>query len=280
MLRAMERTLGEADTELHFANLLPSGHQSIPWSEALDSLIAKGLDAIACCAVNSPVTPDLITSLRKIVDAGGPALVLISHEEVLGLVPNVYYDSRLAGYQAAHHLLRQGYQDLVFVAPFTARWVEARWEGIEEAIRQFGDEKATLRRCPPEGPNYDVDGSHPEGGTHFFETGHRAAVPLFAGDSATTTKTGIIAANDKVAYGVLQAAQEQGKIAGVHFGLIGFDDDSESRLCNLTSLSPPLEDMGQEAARLLLHSRQGKTIPMHVRLRSHLVPRSSTRAIR
>ena len=51
---------------------------------------------------------------------------------------------------------------------------------------------------------------------------------------------------------------------------------TRSRVLGLTNLRPPLEDLGTEAARLLLQRLRGNVTSTQVRLCSHLVPRLST----
>ena len=46
----------------------------------------------------------------------------------------------------------------------------------------------------------------------------------------------------------------------------------------LTTVRPPLEALGEEAARLLLRALNGETANMQICLRSHLIPRLSTNA--
>ena len=44
----------------------------------------------------------------------------------------------------------------------------------------------------------------------------------------------------------------------------------------LTTLHPPLEALGEQAVRMLLSRLNGDDLQMQMRLRSHLVPRSTT----
>jgi LacI family transcriptional regulator len=75
---------------------------------------------------------------------------------------------------------------------------------------------------------------------------------------------------------VLSAAEAAGKKAGVDFGLIGFNDDVEVRALGITTLRPPLEELGREASRNLIRTLQGETIPVQIRLQSQLITRAST----
>ena len=90
---------------------------------------------------------------------------------------------------------------------------------------------------------------------------------------------GVIAGNDFVASGFMRAAADRGWSAGKDYGIVGFDDRPWARAIGLTSLHPPIEEMGREAARQLIRALAGEEIPMQVRLRSHLMPRKSSRRI-
>ncbi len=85
--------------------------------------------------------------------------------------------------------------------------------------------------------------------------------------------------NDGIAFGVLRAMSEAGKKVAEDFGMIGFDDHAKARALRLTTLSPPMEAMGQEAARLLLMEVHGEPVNTQVRMRAHLIPRESTRPV-
>ena len=88
--------------------------------------------------------------------------------------------------------------------------------------------------------------------------------------------SGIIAGNDHGALAFMEAARTLGKVAGRDYGLIGFDDLPQSRSAGLTTLRPPVESMGEEAARLVLRWMGGDRTETQVRLRSHLIARTST----
>jgi len=87
---------------------------------------------------------------------------------------------------------------------------------------------------------------------------------------------GILAPNDHTALSILEAGAELKRQPGAHFGLIGFDDDVRSCSANLTTIRPPVEAMGEEAAKMLLRSLNGEKTRSQLRLRSTIIPRAST----
>ena len=193
----------------------------------------------------------------------------VSWDDVAGGVPHVFYDNRIAGGQAVRHLRASGYGDLVFFAPFAASWADERLAGARQAVGK------DVRLYPVErtGPDAERDWDHYRRSAQALLADCLPPVPAAA-------PVGIVAANDSLALLILEAAAEMGLSPGRDFGLVGFDDDPALRLRGLTTLHPPLEALGEQAARMLLNRLRGDDTEAQVRLRSHLVPRTSTRLMR
>jgi DNA-binding LacI/PurR family transcriptional regulator len=67
---------------------------------------------------------------------------------------------------------------------------------------------------------------------------------------------------------------------GDAFGIAAFDDEPRSRELGLTSVRPPLELLGAEAARLVGQALQGSITSMEIVLRSAVVSRPSSAPVR
>lgn len=91
---------------------------------------------------------------------------------------------------------------------------------------------------------------------------------------------GIVAANDQLAYQIMDVAELHGWKAGRDYALIGFDDDAASLQRGLSSLRPPLEELGAAAAELLVKRFNGDRLSTQACLSSHLVARQSTLALK
>jgi LacI family transcriptional regulator len=87
---------------------------------------------------------------------------------------------------------------------------------------------------------------------------------------------GIIAANDHIARKVVEAAARHNLKAGSDFLLVGFDDWVDSQAHGISSMRPPIEELGQVAAKLALRAIAGDTTYQRVCLCSHLLKRNST----
>jgi DNA-binding LacI/PurR family transcriptional regulator len=185
-------------------------------------------------------------------------------------MPHLFYDNRSAGYQAAEHLLRRGCKRILFVAPFRASWVRERLEGVQAAVEHARLPSDAVQIFPRRSGTWVME-EDPEG---FGYDAARGAI------EEDLVSAGVVCVNDGVAFGFLRAASERGLTAGNDFTLVGFDDHPNARTAGLTTLRPPMEMIGQEAARLLSRALQGERTDLQVRLRSHLIPRRSTRMSR
>jgi LacI family transcriptional regulator len=195
-------------------------------------------------------------------------LAFVGAEPLSGRIPSVYYDGFDAGYQAAEHLIERGYRKLLVYAPFRSSWMEDRTRGIAEAAADSAQPIEIMQPLPATDQDaLEVD----QGAIAYADALHLTAADL--------NGVGVIGANDIVAIGLRMAAAEKSLIPGRDYGLVGFDDSPEARRLRITSVRQPLESMGEEAARALMHSLIGDSSILQIRLRSHLIPRESSRGI-
>ncbi len=282
-IRSLEHVFSAAGGTTRFFDRYPEGRgaASRPWDDAhaisipqaIAALREEGADAIAVVGLCDAV--DMSGEVVSAVDVETIPTVYISWHEVQPPLAQVYYDNRFAGFQAAQHLLRQGYQQLIFLAPFTDAWLTERVQGAQSAVRQAGllDDALCFYPSGSLAESYDRLVSSAcvyDLAQTAFAQGWEALCPGSEGPY------GIIAPNDDTAYAVLDAASKHGQEAGVDFGLIGFDDDPRSYVVGLTTVRPPVEAMGEEAGLLLLRALAGDKQGQGMRLRSHLISRAST----
>ena len=222
-----------------------------------DSLLAKGCDAIVIVCFNVEIT---LEQTYALVAESSVPMIFASAGSVNRPIWNVYYDNVDAGYQAATHLIDRGCDDLLFVGQDGHPWVDERIQGVRSAMRQRGlpDDAMSMETSP-----YRM---------HFVPAGQKAAL---AGLIKHVPK-GVIAANDHIAEGIYLAADELGLVPGRDFLLVSFDDIAEARTLGVSSLRPPLEELGKGAARLAVHALNGDTTLQRTCLSSHLIVRDSS----
>jgi LacI family transcriptional regulator len=91
--------------------------------------------------------------------------------------------------------------------------------------------------------------------------------------------TGIVAFNDKIAIGTMQAAAERNLRVPEDLSVVGFDDLNLSRVVapRLTTVRQPLEEMARMGVELLMRLIEGREIhTLHIELATELVVRAST----
>jgi len=278
-IRSLEHVFSAAGGTTHFFERFPEGRGPYPRglddanavsvADAIQSLRREGADAIAVIGLCD--AKDMADEVMSVLDVEHVPAVYVSWHGIPPPLAQVFYDNCYAGYQAAQHLLRKGYGQLAFLAPFTDAWLAERVEGARDAVRHAG--------LPPETLCLYLDGRQtelydPHAPTRLIPA---MAQALFDGMRAQAGgPVGIIAPNDVTAYAVLDAAANCGFAAGSQFGLVGFDDDARSCAAGLTTVRPPVEAMGEEAARLLLRALHGDKKGLRLCLRSQLIPRAST----
>ncbi|MEM5437824.1 LacI family DNA-binding transcriptional regulator [Paraburkholderia diazotrophica] len=117
-------------------------------------------------------------------------------------------------------------------------------------------------------------------GEYTTESGYSNAVRLLGTDEPVSA---IVAGNDTIALGVLEAAKRQGVDVPGKLSIIGFDDIplAGSPLVGLTSIRQPVEAMAKMAARRLVERIQGGGLKASTRdiLPIQLVQRDTTKRI-
>ena len=269
ILQAVEQELANRNITTYFHNRareLYGPLQSL--TESVEIQVRRGVDAIVLISVD--MDRHLLEQTVQLLIAQQIPTVCILAAELTLPIPHVFYENRMGGFQAATHLIERGCKNITVVAPSRAVWATERIVGIRHAAEHAGLPPDAVREVAGEGRTWDY---LEDSVTLGYNTSMKAA------RDGWRPSGGVICINDQVAYGVMQATTEIGLHPGRDFLLIGFDDDPRSRLVGLTTMRPPLEEMGREGARLLLGEIQGGQANHQLRLRAHVIPRASTSAI-
>ncbi|MFZ4506370.1 MAG: substrate-binding domain-containing protein [Fimbriimonas sp.] len=191
----------------------------------------------------------------------------------------VSFDDFDGGRRATEHLMSFGMRSGVFVGihgPDVPRgaidWSGQRAEGFLAAMQSIG--RAQAATCLV--PSRVIPGADPGDPYDYFAVGFQLAreIENFTADS------GIVAANDQLAYGFIAGLLAQGLAPEDIPATIGFDN-RETRVGNhMSSMSLPWHDLGQLAAELLFRRASGsltgplvtETLPMIPIMRISSVP--------
>ncbi|HEY3333245.1 MAG TPA: GntR family transcriptional regulator [Capsulimonadaceae bacterium] len=261
ILRSVEKSLSLAGGSVLYANLVSQGQGVLSVDNALESLMNRGAEAIVVVAYHdtSPRTDEY----EEVLGGASVPLIYVTPFSANRPVWNVYYDSFDAAFQATSHLIDNGCSSFAYLAYEHNYWSDERLAGMQAALRRSGvsNEKCRVRFDDPS----TLDAFH-------IDAARQSAHVVFA----EGVPEGIVAVNDHTARGVMMAAAELGLTPGVDFQLIGFDDFEDARTSDLSSMRPPLDEMGQCAARLAVRALEGDPTRQRICLTSHLIARSST----
>ena len=249
----------------HNLLLLYGGSLDAPWPmNAADNLIFKALRPESCdgiIVVSSMLAafcgPDPVA---RLVEAYRPA-PLCSVGLALPGIPSLVLDNRAGMEAAVEHLIRDhGVRRPVFLAGIPKN---------PEAQERFDAYQAVLARNGiPLDPSLVICG-------HFMPKPGRAAMDELL--TAGVPFDAVIAANDNMALGAIEALRKWGRRVPRDIPVTGFDDLPLAGNGNppLTTVSQPLERMADLAVETVLAQYRGQAVPAIVELPSELVRRRS-----
>ncbi len=163
---------------------------------------------------------------------------------------------------AMRHLLALGHRRIGFITGrLEAECSVERMKGYKDALHEVG---------LPFDPELIREGDF-----------HRSTGNLQARDLLDLPKrpTAIVASNDEMAFGVMDAAAELGLCVGQDISVVGFDDVpmASTTTPGLTTVRQPLRAMGEAALEMLVSLVEGKRLSaLHRELPTELIIRGST----
>lgn len=197
--------------------------------------------------------------LGGLVEEGVPVVLFnrtVDAPGVSAVLPDDHTGTRLA----VEHLLSLGHRNIVHVGgPEDVSSTVNRLETFESTLKSAG-----------------LTGSHGFAHRHIEEEGHRVTRALLEDLPGTTA---VLAANDRLALGAIDAIRDTGRTCPGDVSVVGFNDMPYS-----DRFSPPLTtvrisqyELGSMAARLLLETIADPTRPTETQMAApELVIRGST----
>lgn len=226
----------------------------------LERMIARGVDGflVATFHLQDP-------HARLCLDAGTPTVSIVRDPEV-GRISSVVSDDLAAGRLATEHLATLGHRDIAHIAgPQAASSAKRRRKGFYAAVEDWS---------APIGA-HEVNAA-----SYTIEEGRRCAAEVIDRFPACT---GIVAANDMLAFGCMVELRERGIACPGELSVVGINDMLFMDLLSpaLTTVRNFIDVVGQEAADLLLKLIANPDQPARsITLPPHLVIRESTAAPR
>jgi len=236
-LRGVSQTAGGRGYGLFLFAVEPPGQRANAFREFARHDRVDGL-----LVISLPLFDEEIDALERdglpvvMVDTGHPR------------VPNVVIDDARGGELAGEHLVERGHRRIGFVGdlpanPFGFTSSEQRRHGFRRALRRAGIElDAGLERL----------------GRHGREEARALAADLLGGDRRPT---GVFAASDTQAVGVLEAAQALDLRVPEDVAVIGFDDIEMAAPLGLSTVRQPLRESGARGVEMLLAAIGGGRSP-------------------
>jgi len=193
-----------------------------------------------------------------------PTVAIAGHRKWKG-VTNIVLDHERAAVLALNHLKELGHQRIAFMKgnPMSSD-AKDRWDAICRVASQLGieiDPELTVQ--------IDTDDPTPMLGYPFTRQLLARGKPF----------TAIFAYNDMSAIGAIRALQEKGLRVPQDVSVLGFDDipGAAFHTPSLTTVSQPLNRMGEVAAQTLLDRIEGKKeYPSDIAIEPKLAVREST----
>jgi DNA-binding LacI/PurR family transcriptional regulator/DNA-binding transcriptional regulator YhcF (GntR family) len=267
---SLERSFLETGGVTTFKSLVTErGHEPIPLVDAIRDVRQQGAVAIAVVDLNGAISVAEIDQVAEIHEREAALFVYVSSNETDSGLPHVYYDSAHLGRQAVRHLVSRGFDAFGYVSPFDLPWSVDRFESASEAAMSLGLGRNAV--TPLFGTKrISNELSHAQ---QQYDAACEFGRETF---SRPDYPRCVIAANDYIAFGLIDAANEFGIRHGIHYAILGFDDEVKALHYGLTTFRPPLEEIGTETALLLARLLRSETCSLQVRLRCRLIARAST----
>ncbi|MGE5549105.1 MAG: LacI family DNA-binding transcriptional regulator [Bacteroidota bacterium] len=162
-------------------------------------------------------------------------------------IPCVYTNNRDGVHRTTSHLISTGRSRIAYITPVidTCTTVE-RLEGYERAMRDHG---------------LDYQGRTIVDHTGDRSKGFMAMNQLLA---RADRPDGVVAFNDLLAIGAMQAIKEHGLRVPEDIAVVGFDDIEAASLVEpaLTTVRQPLDEIGQVACKMLLQLINNEDLPI------------------
>ena len=200
----------------------PRSHEQAE-RELIERLVAR-VDGVILAS--SRISDGAIRAVAK----ASPLVVL---NRFVDQVPSVTSDNVRATKRAVEHLAALGHRTITYLAGPEASWADGmRWRGLLEAGHEL---QIKVRRIGPYLPTV-------HGGRQAAERWRQAPA------------TGVVAYNDLVAIGFMQAVGEAGLQVPRDVSVVGFDNIRDAGLVRpqLTTIASPLVSLGSAAVNHLL----------------------------
>ena len=181
--------------------------------------------------------------LEQIFKKRMPLVIIDRWQSGMG-IPSISSDNFQAAFDAVSLLIENGHRSIACIQGLSnSQTNKERVSGFLEASRKFG---IPLNDCPILGNNFTI------------ENGYVCANVLF---DLPKIPTAILALNNRISLGILQATAERNIVIPDQVSLISFDEQAYAAYLNtpMTTIEQDKNKIGQEAVTVLLDQIDKKT---------------------
>lgn len=236
--------LDAADEQDYVVMIMETGHRKERLAEAFSALRARRVDGLLV---------GLMASRRVQLPASKASVPRIVVNGLADGCTCVLPDEFEAGRAAVRYLIDRGHRRIAMIGAHTAPPppevsvnIGVRLAGIDDAMAEAG---------------LSFVDRH-DGTVWEPELGYQGGRAVFERDNGATA---ILAANDRIAFGVYQAAQDSGVSIPADVSVLSFDDEQLASMVRppLTSMRLPYQEMGTIAVARLLQAVRGDDDASH-----------------
>ncbi|MDF7798282.1 LacI family DNA-binding transcriptional regulator [Pontiellaceae bacterium B1224] len=251
------RGIDNVSTKEKLKLLISFYHSETDLLDYLQSLCREGRTDAIILMNNTFFGPDKV---RELAGDDIP-IALIGQNGINEGMDSVLIDNFQGAYRAVTHLLENKPQSLLLLTgPKDNHDSNKRLEGAQQAIQD-----ASL----------EIDVKIVTG--DFYHEGGRKAFEEYVGRQNALPEA-IFAFNDAMALGVLDVLAETEKRIPEDIQLIGFDNNEIGQYIGLSTVSFPMEQIGETATRLVAERIKNKDLkPSSISMETSLIPRKTTR---
>lgn len=249
--------LDQAELSDHTVLIAEAGSRADQAARAIDAMLDRRVDALVIAAMRAHQI-DLPSELPASLP------VVMVNATSTDDRPSVLPDERVAGEQVAQVLIDAGHRRIAVIGvaeelrdPKRSSTVGARYDGIFAALDRAGATAVI-----------------PEVGTEWEpEVGYDVSYDLLG----STDLTGVVCLNDRLAFGLYQAASDRGIRIPEDLSVVSFDDDVVATYVRprLTTAEIPYEAMGRAAVEMVLERSQPaghRRVAMPLKVRDSVAP--------
>lgn len=221
------------------------------------TLLQRRVDGVVFCPTRRKAE-DNAQNLRNIESLTRNRVPVVAIGSHFSGISRVSVDTFEGARMATEYLLSLGHRAIGFIDGLSAGTSRRRFRGYAAALENRGIpvRRELVRR-----------------GALTYESGLACAGELIA----AAHPTAILAVNNAMAIGALNAALRRGVPVPARMSIVGFDDSPVSKFVSpqLTVVRQPLEAIGEQVKRMLTAALEKPSAPEAVRLMPELIRRES-----